>query len=199
MEKPIIAVSSMSPGDRLRFSVAHELGHLVLHRFPNQKPSVLEKEAHMFAGEFLLPSEAMMFEYPPTVTLTGLMELKLRWGVSIQALVVRAKELNIITRHDEQHLFQQIGQRGWRTHEPAELDIPAERPRLLRQMAEMVYGGSLDFDRIGSEMKLSPRFVESVIEAHEGGAVSTFGVDFRPPKADVTPISSRRSNEAASD
>ena len=58
-ERPVIALSSVSAGDRLRYSAAHELGHLVMHNGVRDYPTDLEKEANLFASEFLFPEEAL--------------------------------------------------------------------------------------------------------------------------------------------
>ena len=137
-ERPIIALSSVAAGDRLRFSAAHELGHLVMHRDMQRYVIELEREADEFAAEFLLPEQAMRETLSESLNLTAAARLKRRWRVSIQMLVRRAKDLGIITRERYLYLFKQIGIRGWRIAEPGE--VPIERPRLYRQMAELLYG-----------------------------------------------------------
>lgn len=165
-KRPVIALLYFGSGDRLRFSIAHELGHLVLHQAIKGEISEIDKEADLFASEFLMPREAMIKEIIPPVTLLSLSRLKLRWKVSIQALIRRAHDLEIITPRQYTYLMQQVAKRGWRTREPEELDIPIERPRALRQMAEMLYGVPIDFGILASSMNLPLEFVADTFNAH---------------------------------
>jgi Zn-dependent peptidase ImmA (M78 family)/DNA-binding XRE family transcriptional regulator len=94
---PVIVVAATPAGDRRRFSVAHELGHLVLHHTPEGSPHALEQQADAFAAAFLLPAAAMRAVLVPPITLTTLADLKTRWGVSLQALIRRAHTLDLLT------------------------------------------------------------------------------------------------------
>jgi Zn-dependent peptidase ImmA (M78 family)/DNA-binding XRE family transcriptional regulator len=161
--RPVIVITGDPLGDRLRWSLAHELGHLVL--YARGSIADMERDANAFAAQFLLPEEAMRQELVEPVTLTSLAKLKPRWGVSIQALVMRAHDLNIITDRQYRYLFEQISKRGWRVREPEHLDIPIERPRALRQMAEILYGDPVDYHRLAADVHMSPSFLRRVIEA----------------------------------
>ena len=167
-EKPVIVVLDGSPGDRRRFSVAHEVGHLVMHQAIRGDVQGIEKEAQRFAGALLLPESAMRQELIPPVTLTSLAELKRRWRVAMQALIMRAHELEIMTDRQRRYLFQQMGTRGWRTREPHSLDVPIERPRALRQMAELLYGMPIDYGRLAADVRLPEDLVRGAVEVHAG-------------------------------
>jgi len=171
--RPVIFVSAGRPGDRLRFSISHELGHLVLHPMIKGQISDAEKGADRFAAEFLMPEIAMRRELIPPVTLASVAKLKARWRVSIQALVRRAFELDIVTRRQYTYLFEQIGARGWRVSEP--VDVPVEKPRALKKMAELVYGIPINYEKLAGNLKLSLRFVRRIIDAHAEG--SEFGTN----------------------
>ena len=110
---PVIFLSGGKPGDRLRFNIAHELAHLVMHRGKHDEGKELELQANIFASEMLMPEEGLMIDLVPPITLTSLAPLKPKWGVSIQALVKRAKDLEIISARQYRYLFEQIGSRGW--------------------------------------------------------------------------------------
>lgn len=167
-QKPVIVVAGETPGDRLRFSVAHELGHLILHREHWGSEKQMDAEADHFASEFLLPEDSLRHELVPPITLTGLAQLKPRWKVSIQALIRRARELNIITERQYKYLFQKLSKRGWRVNEPSNLAIPVEKPRAIRQMAELVYGDPIDYKKMAEDTKLTEQFLIEVMEAHRG-------------------------------
>lgn len=114
------------PGDRQRFTVAHELGHLGLHRgMPGPRDAAeskqIEKQAHRFAGAFLIPGDALVEEidqFSGRVTLRTLEHIKASWGIAIKALVVRCRQLQIITDDLARSLYKQISSRGWNKGEP---------------------------------------------------------------------------------
>ena len=138
-DRPIIIVSAGIPGDRLRFSIAHELGHIVMHNSLKGSPKKWEKEAHEFASAFLMPSDAIKRELATPVTLTTVAQLKPRWRVSMQAIIYRAYTLDIINERQFRYLFEQLSSKGWRKKEPSNLDIPIETPNALRDMITTLY------------------------------------------------------------
>jgi Zn-dependent peptidase ImmA (M78 family)/transcriptional regulator with XRE-family HTH domain len=165
--RPVIVVAATSAGDRRRFSVAHEVGHLVLHHTPEGAPHALERQADAFAEAFLLPAAAMRAALVPPITLTTLADLKARWGVSLQALIRRAHTLEIISPSQYRSLSAQLGARGWRTREP--VAVPVERPRGLRQLAELLYGRPIETPRLADALSLDPAFVQDLLDAHAAG------------------------------
>ena len=130
---PIIRVARPSndpahdiPGDRQRFTVAHELGHLVLHAGEGQptSPDVaarMEKEANRFAAAFLVPGDAALDDLWASggrVTLNTLADLKSKWGYSIKAFVMRFRLLGVIDDGQARSLYKQISARKWNKDEP---------------------------------------------------------------------------------
>jgi len=111
----------------------------------------------------------MKNEIVPPVTLAGLAALKPKWGVAIQALIKRALDLSIISDRQYRYLMQQIGMNGWRTKEP--IEIPSEKPRALRQMAEHLYGNPIDYIKLAADVNLSTVIVRQIIELHAGKAI----------------------------
>ncbi|MCE9622966.1 MAG: XRE family transcriptional regulator [Actinomycetia bacterium] len=133
---PIICVSRPStghvqgvPGDRQRFTVAHELGHVALHAMVGppqtaEDAALIERQAHRFAGAFLAPGDGMsesLKEHGGRVTLRTLALIKGDWGISIKALVTRFRVLGVIDDDQARSLFKQISSRGWNTSEPVEV------------------------------------------------------------------------------
>lgn len=124
---PIIFVNSASPGDRLRFSLAHELGHLVMHTAPIGD---IEQDANRFAAEFLMPGASILPELASgPVTIQKLAAMKMRWKVSIQSLAGRAHDLSVVTDRQYRSLMMQISKMGWRTSEPVRIE--PEEPTVL--------------------------------------------------------------------
>ncbi len=114
---------------------AHELGHAVLHRDAGAARKVKESQARRFAGAFLLPRRTFPREFWSAYRLglseSRLVELKRRWRVSIQAIVFRARQLDLIGEAEFRRFMKKASIRGWRsgTPEPAEPE-PLE-PELL--------------------------------------------------------------------
>jgi Zn-dependent peptidase ImmA (M78 family) len=181
--EPLIVLSREEAGDRLRFSEAHELGHLVLH-FGRAGGRIrqVEQEANDFASAFLLPKSAMLAELARPVSLRSLAPMKRRWGVSLQALIMRARSLGVITNRRTRSLFQEINGRGYRLNEPEELAIPIERPRLFRKMAELRYGAQIDVRRMAGDMDLHPTLVAAILTAHATAQDLRAVVTHRTPK-----------------
>ncbi len=168
--RPVITLPIGVPGDRQRLTATHELAEMIYdHRASGRDK---EDACNRFAGAFLLPRAAMIREMRRPINLAGIATLKRRWGVSIAALVVRAYQLDIINKTQYYGLFTQISTRGWRLREPAELDIPAERPRALRKMAELSYGSPIDILRFAADTRISVAFAKRLLLAHADAPIA---------------------------
>jgi Zn-dependent peptidase ImmA (M78 family) len=129
----------------------------------------IEKEAEDFAGEFLLPEDAMRREIVPPVTLVSLAELKPRWQVSIGSLIERAYKLNIIKLEQRKYLWKQMSMKKWKEREPENLDIEPERPRALRKMAELLYSnkdGSINYQKLARDTSMPIVLVAQILDVH---------------------------------
>ena len=136
---PVVVCSTTKSLERQRFTIAHELGHMVLS-IPSDVPE--EKACNRFAGAFLAPEEELVREVGRRRLNFGfaeLVEIKLMFGISAASLVVRMRELGIITQSTLQDIFSGIGS-SWRTDEPCPLEreeSPTRFRRLcLRALAE---------------------------------------------------------------
>lgn len=131
-------------GDRLRFTLAHELGHLILHR--NRRPSsnqLAEVEANAFAGALLMPKKDALSALTPSMSLNDYVYVKAGWGVSIAALITRASRLGIIDSQRERSLRIQLSNRGWYRREPVEVQV--EHPLLMKQLVGATFGPMEDY------------------------------------------------------
>lgn len=132
---PIVFSNKRSLGDRQRFTLAYELGHLVMHLQTNPTfTRDISHEANEFAAEFLMPEKDIKGDFKDGVTLNILADLKRKWKVSMQALLYRANDIGIITDNQKRYLINQFNSMNIRRREPAELDIPRENPMKLRDM-----------------------------------------------------------------
>jgi len=126
---------------RSRFDAAHELGHLVLH--PDSEPGnkVMERQAHAFAASFLMPAEQIRDDLPTRAPgkrdQRKLLELKRTWGVSVAALLYRARELGTMSSQEHRNSMIRLSDWGWRRSEPGDIG-PAEQPTVLRRGLDLV-------------------------------------------------------------
>ncbi|MGA2441668.1 MAG: ImmA/IrrE family metallo-endopeptidase [Tepidisphaeraceae bacterium] len=125
---PMFFMNSDSPADRDRFTLAHELGHIVMHRVPTND---MEREADRFAAEFLMPEREIIDELRP-FSLERAAGLKLKWKVSVAAVVRRAFDLEIISESQYRRFNTQLSAAGYRVFDPIELD--PEEPELVSDL-----------------------------------------------------------------
>lgn len=132
---PVVAVGADWPGDRQRFTMAHELGHLILEgRLAADVPQ--EKACHRFAGAFLAPRTAVrteLGERRSRLELRELQALKLEYGLSMLAWVFRARDVGVISSSTADGFFRLFSSRGWRTQEPGP-SVGQEHPALLERL-----------------------------------------------------------------
>jgi Zn-dependent peptidase ImmA (M78 family) len=165
---PVIVVNADHLGERQRFTVAHELGHLYL----NAKDDLdIEAACHRFAGAFLLPAVVLYREIGKarrSVTALELFELKRLFGVSAQAIAYRCKDLEIIGPSTCTGLFKMFNARGWRTEEP--VVIPKESPARFERLCVRALSEGLISESKASELlqKTVKEVVESMDEPPEG-------------------------------
>lgn len=163
---PMIFFNVHAQTDRLRFTLAHELGHLIMHALPTLD---MEKEANRFAAEFLMPA-ADIIQQLTRVALPLLATLKAVWKVSMAALLERAKSLHVVTPRQYIRLRTELSHRGYLRREPAELDIPAERPALLQAIVafhvEQLGYGPRELAKVVCDQ---PQRVRTTYFGHPGG------------------------------
>lgn len=147
------------PGERQRLDLTHELGHLVLDLSDGTDE---EKAAFRFGAAMLAPAEAIRRDVGTRrryVDLQELLLLKRRYGMSVQALLYRLRDLQVITEAQYKAACIQISQLGWRRQEPMELE--PEKPTWLRQnvlraVSEGVLSTREGGQIMGEELEQSP-------------------------------------------
>ncbi|TCD53745.1 ImmA/IrrE family metallo-endopeptidase [Alloscardovia theropitheci] len=156
-------------GDRDRFTKAHELGHLILHKYRRlERYSEMEREAHAFAGAFLMPEDDAKTLINPNIMLSDFLQLKASWGISIAALISRGYDMNILSRDRWRSLYMQLSARGWRKTEP--ITVVKEKPLLLQQILQKEYGDKNGFiDSFTAEHELGIRF--GYLDVWAGGLI----------------------------
>ena len=158
VQSPVIAIRRSLPGGRQRFSLAHELGHLML----DIQPTVdTEKAAHRFAAAFLVPAQNAIMELGHSrhlLDVNELLLLKKKYGMSMAAWVYRAKDLGILSNNDTLRHWKDFSVRGWRKSEPGD-PISREQPqrmyRLVRRLlAEDIISRSRGNELLGNRIAL---------------------------------------------
>lgn len=165
---PAIYVTADALGDRARHTLAHEIGELTLEDMPAGRAR--EVSASLFAAAFLMPADALKRDLVPPVDMTDFVEIKSRYGVSIQSAIMRARHLELISHRKYQSLFRDLTARGWRKREPEELDVPREKPRALHKMAELLYGDPVDLRRLADDVRVDPWLLKQLLAAHASKA-----------------------------
>lgn len=157
----VIVVKKSTWSERKRFNLAHELGHMVIAPEKNVDE---EKAAHRFAGAFLIPADSLRAEVGASrssISIAELGALKERFGVSMQAIVYRCKDLGIISQKEFTRQFQVFTERGWRAapfEEPGRMEPELEEPRRFerlcyRALTENVIGEARAAELLGISIR----------------------------------------------
>lgn len=147
---PCIFLNSNVTADRMRYSLAHELGHVIMHRVPTES---IEDEANAFASELLIPERGFRRSViGQKVTLDWLIRQKAYWRVSMAFVLFRAGSLGLITRHQSEYLWKKITALGWRMREPQDTDFPPENPTVFPSLVRF-HAEDLQYD-IGDLQRL---------------------------------------------
>lgn len=137
-DRPVVVLGD-DKGDRARsrFDAAHELGHLVMHGESVWGVKEVENQAHKFAAEFLMPAAEIKGELPARADWARLFALKQQWHVSIAALLMRARDLEVMSPAAYTTAMKGVSARGWRRTEPIPLG-PPEGPKLTTELLKVV-------------------------------------------------------------
>ena len=153
-DRPVVVLRSGASWDRLRWSMAHELGHAVLHR--RQREGDIEAAANEFANQLLLPRSVLTRDWPRSPTLMTLLPLKENWGLSLQALMEHGFRAGLIDESRRMSLYKQLSNRKWpdgkrwREREPGYNLREIELPRMLGKMVEVGFGASVGLDVVSA-------------------------------------------------
>lgn len=164
MAARVIVVKKDAWAERKRFTLAHELGHMVLSPPADMKEADVEKAANRFAGAFLIPADILRAEMGSersSVSVGELLALKKRFGVSMQAIAYRCKDLGILGPRAFASIFKVFAQRGWRKppyKEPGFIDSSYEEPKRFdrlcyRALAENLIGESKAAELLGISVR----------------------------------------------
>lgn len=155
---PVVDYFPGTSADRDRFTLGHELGHVLLHS--RRRSSDPEKEANRFAGALLVSERAARTLMHAMITRNQLARIKASYGVSIQALIMGAAGLGIIDKKRQRSLFIQLNTRGWRQTEPVEVE--PESRLLLRTLIDIALGSDVRPSELESTLDPPAVYVQAM-------------------------------------
>jgi Zn-dependent peptidase ImmA (M78 family)/transcriptional regulator with XRE-family HTH domain len=171
VDRPVILLASDKDNYvRSRLDVAHEAGHLIMHGGRTERDRSMEQQAHSFAASFLFPAHVAVEELPRRLDGNGwarIAELKRRWGMSMAALIRRARDLKLISEDEYRNAMKYMSARGWRKREPGDRELgPAESPLLLeRALRRIKVEHNLEPEELIAEAHLPERDTLEMVEA----------------------------------
>lgn len=175
LNRPLVLLSAdKANAFRSRFDLAHEIGHLILHKHvpradERSRYNQMERQAHQFAGALLLPAEAFASEVRLPPNLDNLLILKQRWGASVAAMMMRAHALGLLSDDQKLALFKRRSARWGSKAEPGDEKWEPETPRLLRRTIELLVGeGIFPIEAIPRHIGLSAGDVEKLCSLRAG-------------------------------
>lgn len=185
---PIAVLSTEVSSCRDRMSLAHELGHLVLHRHITPTESnlkILEKQAKLYASTFLAPDNGYAQDLK-RVNLDAFLGLKKKWGVSVAAQIMRCFQLDIINEQYRTYFMTQLSRKGWRKEEPYDDSIPLEQPNLLKESTKLILNQvGISKDDIIASCALYPEDIARCIG---------LPLEFFTPESSILPMEDARPN-----
>lgn len=171
LPRPVVVLTPDRADDvfRHRFTAAHELGHLVLHADVEPGDPVQEKEADIFAAELLTPAHEITPLLPERMDLHALDRLGREWGVSVESLIYRCREVGTISESTYRRAFQRLNQLrklGLFQRESV-VSYPGEIPALLSKAFELAATDGLSETSLARELKISPRRLRMLLGISE--------------------------------
>ena len=158
LPRPVVVMTPDRADDvyRHRFTAAHEVGHLLLHGDCVPGDIMQEKEADSFAAEFLTPGDVIRPELPPRMDLKALEGLGKKWGVSVESLIYRCREVGTVSEPAYRRAYQRLNQLrklGLFAPEPVE-GYPGEVPVMISRAFALAKNNGLTMTALARELAL---------------------------------------------
>lgn len=157
---------------RRNFDIAHELGHILLHRhieFSNLDPDdyrKIEQEANDFAGEFLLPEKEFIEDFKKVLKKSNpdyLISLKEKWLVSIQTIAIRAYKLELLTSSQYKYLWANINKKGYKYEEPLDSKLIIAKPIKMNSLIDFLFKKEMIApNELLDSLKVKPLFLNEI-------------------------------------
>jgi Zn-dependent peptidase ImmA (M78 family)/transcriptional regulator with XRE-family HTH domain len=156
----IVANDAKGSACRIRFDLAHEIGHFVMHEGKATGDRLTEAEANRFAGAFLLPRSTFVKEFPvmrgTRLNWVGIGKMKMRWKVSKAAILYRARQLDLIAESQyKSGIIYGLRGKGEATVEEFDDIIQYEAPELIHSALKMLYDAfGLDVEDVARKVNM---------------------------------------------
>lgn len=161
--RPLVLLSpAKDDRARSRFDASHELGHLVMHQDVEPGSKIIENQAHQFGSEFLAPTAELESDLPRKVDWDALLYAKKKWGISLAALVYRARTIGLWGEHAYRRANQHLAAQGFPEAGPLG---PPESPYLLGAAAELLANAGTSTADLAVASRLTIDQIEEVITA----------------------------------
>ena len=153
----VVSIPAEGTFFRQQFSIAHEIGHWILHEgmdpqeLEKDEYRLMEQDANNFASCLLMPAERFARDVQNTGThFESFLVLKKRWNVSISSMIMRSYQLGLIDNEKKQSLFKHMSYRGYRKVEPFDKETKVNKPVAIRQAMKLLDDNNV---RTGSEVR----------------------------------------------
>jgi Zn-dependent peptidase ImmA (M78 family)/transcriptional regulator with XRE-family HTH domain len=200
-ERPLVLMRGVTEWEKTRWVLAHELAHLSLHAGRMPVSDEAEEQASRFANEILAPIQEVIKGLPRVVTLATLLELKLKWGISLVALIRHLYDNGAISDQRKAMLYRQLYTRknpetgrsygatepGWDSHDP-------ERPALISAWIRHITGTLIPEAVSMRNPKFPADLLTSILNEQRGAGDIKTGGTHKNGSADVISLSGRLSN-----
>lgn len=162
-EKPFVFLNTFKTAEHSIFDCGHELGHLVLHKHGDPKPTKsAEVEANRFSSAFLMPEHDVRAVIPRRLISTKkIIEAKSRWKVSAMALTVRLNQIGLLSDWQYRSLCIELGKLGYRTNE--KIGIERERSVVWQKVLQDLWSKKLTKEDIGKQLSIPHDEVEKLV------------------------------------
>jgi Zn-dependent peptidase ImmA (M78 family) len=149
-----------------RFDAAHELAHILMHHDAEPGTHAVERQANIFASEFLAPVSEIVDDLPARADWKALLELKEIWGISIQALLYKARTAAVMPEHTYRRAVTELNARGWRKAEPGD-DGRGEQPVLLSKSLAALEDREISIEELSDLARLPIDTIRLIVSADE--------------------------------
>jgi Zn-dependent peptidase ImmA (M78 family)/DNA-binding XRE family transcriptional regulator len=167
---PCIFLNKSLPGCRQRFTLAHELGHIIMHRIPTGED--METEANKFASSLLMPAEDIRPYVQGKLTIAKLAQLKPLWLSSMSSILYRAGDIGAISPHQQKYLWIEMNKLGYKTREPAQIDIKMEMPTNITEIINLHT----------QDLEYSPADMQYLLKSSNDDLYSLYGLGKNPQR-----------------
>ncbi len=172
-KRPLVIRNPSKPSVcRMRFDLAHELGHLVMHQGIETGDDQTENEANRFASAFLLPRVAFLQEFSflekdRYISWQKLYRLKLRWRTSVLAMIRRAYDLGMIDSKRYQHANIYLNKSGQSKQEKFDEEVTGEKAEVIHHCLQLLRTQPLKYEGLLSHLKIQSEMLKKLVSDFE--------------------------------